>query len=100
MKWYIYLLRCENSSLYTGITTDVEKRFQVHKNGKGAKYTKIFKPIKIEIAFETESKSSALKIEMYIKKKAASKKTQLISYPENFILEIREKLSLEIRKVN
>lgn len=100
MNWYIYLIRCENNSLYTGITNNLEKRFQAHKNGKGAKYTKIFKPIKIEIAFQVESKSSALKIEIYIKKKAVSKKTQLITKPEDFLIEVKEKFHVEIETTN
>ncbi|MGL5049879.1 MAG: GIY-YIG nuclease family protein [Fusobacteriaceae bacterium] len=99
MNWYIYLLRCENNSLYTGITTDLKKRFNAHKIGKGAKYTKVFKPVKIEIAFMVLSKSSALKVEIHIKKKAVSKKTQLINFPEDFTREIKNILGIEIEKL-
>ena len=38
--WYLYILRCGDGSLYTGITTDVEKRLAQHRSGKGAKYTR------------------------------------------------------------
>ncbi len=100
MNWYIYLIRCENNSLYTGITTDLKKRFNAHKIGKGAKYTKIFKPVRIEVAFEVENKSSALKVEIYIKKKAVSQKTQLINFPEDFVQEIKNILGIEILKIN
>ncbi|MFQ6977327.1 MAG: GIY-YIG nuclease family protein [Oscillibacter sp.] len=40
MDWYVYMLRCEDGSLYTGIASDVEKRFAMHKSGHGAKYTR------------------------------------------------------------
>ena len=38
--WYLYILRCKDGTLYTGITTDVEKRLEAHRSGKGAKYTR------------------------------------------------------------
>ncbi|WP_047383647.1 MULTISPECIES: GIY-YIG nuclease family protein [unclassified Cetobacterium] len=66
-KWYIYILRCENNSLYTGITTDVERRFKQHQSGKGAKYTKVNKPIKISAIFERENRSEATREEIRIK---------------------------------
>ena len=65
-QWYVYILRCDNNSLYTGITTNVEKRFKEHQSGKGAKYTKIYKPVKIEAIFLKENRSSATKEELRI----------------------------------
>jgi putative endonuclease len=44
MSWYLYLLECEDGSLYTGIARDVEKRFALHLAGKGAKYTRSHPP--------------------------------------------------------
>ena len=38
--WYLYILRCKDGTLYTGITTDVEKRLEAHRTGRGAKYTR------------------------------------------------------------
>ncbi|MGL5351189.1 GIY-YIG nuclease family protein [Cetobacterium sp.] len=76
-KWYVYILRCENNSLYTGITTDVERRFEQHCNGKGAKYTKVHKPIKIEAIFEKENRSEASKEEIRIKSLKKSEKELL-----------------------
>ncbi len=45
--WYLYLLECENGYLYAGISTDVEQRFVQHRQGKGAKFTRINPPIRI-----------------------------------------------------
>ena len=45
MDWYVYMLRCEDGSLYTGIASDVEKRFAMHKSGHGAKYTRSHPPV-------------------------------------------------------
>ena len=79
--YYVYMLRCEGGSLYTGITTDVKRRFCEHIGGgiKGAKYTKIHKPLCIEAAFEVADKSDALKLEARIKKLTKKEKEILIT---------------------
>ncbi len=81
MQYYIYILRCEDNSLYTGITTDVKRRFTEHTSDKlkGAKYTKAHKPIKIEAVWEAEGKSDALKLEHRIKKLNKSEKERIIA---------------------
>jgi putative endonuclease len=65
--WHIYILLCLDNSLYTGATNNLEKRFQDHKNGKGAAYTKSHKPIKLIYSEEFQTKSEALKREIEIK---------------------------------
>lgn len=77
-KWYLYMIRCEDNSLYTGITTDVERRFQQHFLGKGAKYTKSHKVKEIEIIIEFENRSEASKKEYWIKSLGKSKKEELL----------------------
>ncbi len=77
-KWYLYMLRCEDNSLYTGITTDVERRFQQHFLGKGAKYTKSRKVKEIEIIMEFKNRSEASKKEFFIKSLGKSEKEKLI----------------------
>lgn len=78
--YYVYILRCSDNSLYTGITTDVERRFQEHLVGeaKGAKYTKTHKPISIEAYFKKENRSAALKTEYEIKQMTKPQKEELI----------------------
>lgn len=66
-KHFVYMLLTENNTLYCGYTDDVEKRFKEHLCGKGAKYTRANKPVKIVYQKEFETKSQALKEEYRIK---------------------------------
>lgn len=76
---FIYILLTENNTLYCGYTDDVEKRFQQHAEGKGAKYTRANKPVKIVYQKEFETKSKALKEEYRIKHKLSrAQKLELI----------------------
>ena len=68
-RHFVYILQTENNTLYCGYTDDVEKRFQAHLEGKGAKYTRANKPVKIVWQKEFETKSEALKEEYRIKHK-------------------------------
>ncbi len=68
MKFYLYILQTLDNTLYCGIAKDVLARFELHKNKKGAKYTKIHKPKEIVYVEEFIDKSSALKEEYRIKK--------------------------------
>lgn len=78
-KYYTYILLTENNTLYCGYTDDVEKRFQAHLEGKGAKYTRANKPIKIVYQKEFASKSEAMKEEARIKKLKHKEKFKLFN---------------------
>ena len=65
--WMLYILRCGDGTLYTGITTDVQARFQAHCSGKGAKYTRGRGPLSLVYQEKCESHSLALKRELEIK---------------------------------
>lgn len=65
--WYVYLLLCKDNSLYTGITDNLKRRFAEHQEGKGGRYTRSHKPIKIIYSEKLANKSKALKREMQIK---------------------------------
>ncbi len=65
--WFVYVLLCQDGSLYTGISPDPEKRFEQHLSGKGAKYTRSHKPVKIVYQEKFKSRSEALKREAEIK---------------------------------
>ena len=85
MTYYIYMLRCEDNSLYTGITTDLKRRFEEHisKKGSGAKYTHSRMPLKIAAAWKTEGgRSAALKLEAFLKKMKKSEKESLTKAPQ------------------
>ena len=74
----VYILECNDGTLYTGWTNDIDKRFKAHNDGKGAKYTKGRRPLKLVYLEELETKSEALKRENEIKKMTKDKKRQLI----------------------
>ncbi len=67
-KYYVYLILTDNGSYYCGYTDNLEKRFQKHINGKGAKYTRMHKPVEISWYKEFKTKSEAIKYENEIKK--------------------------------
>lgn len=77
--WFVYILRCQDDSLYTGISPDPEKRFTVHINGKGGNYTRSHKPVKIIYQEQCATKSDALKREVEIKRLTRKQKEDVIS---------------------
>ena len=78
-KWYVYIVECKDKSLYTGITNNLEKRIETHNSGKGAKYTRARRPIKLKYYEEIDSKSLALKREFAIKQLTRAQKIRLIN---------------------
>jgi putative endonuclease len=81
--WYIYMVRCQDGSLYTGISTDVDRRFIEHqgKGETGSKYLKGKGPLSLVFEKKVGSKSLALKVEGNIKKLPKIKKERLIAIP-------------------
>ncbi len=77
-KWYLYILRCGDGTLYTGITDDVERRLAAHRAGKGAKYTRGRGPLELVYQEELEDKSHALRRELEVKAMKRSEKLSLI----------------------
>lgn len=80
--WHLYILRCGDGTLYTGITTDVEKRLEAHRSGKGAKYTRGRSPLELIYREECGSHSDALKRELTVKKLSREQKEMLIRKKE------------------
>ena len=76
-RWSVYILRCGDGTLYTGITDDVPARLQAHRNGKGAKYTRGRGPLELVYIEETESHSAAAKREWQIKQLKKQEKIAL-----------------------
>lgn len=80
--YFTYMLRCADNSIYTGITTDVKRRFDEHAGripGKCAKYTGARQVLRIEAVWESESRETASRLEFYIKKLTKAKKELLIN---------------------
>ena len=78
--YYVYILRCRDASLYTGITTDVARRVAVHNRGKGAKYTRSRLPVTLVYQEPQPDKSAALRRELEIKRLTRAEKLQLIAH--------------------
>lgn len=77
--WYVYMVRCQNKALYTGISDDVAKRVKKHNDGKGAKAVKAHGlPVALVWSQEFETKSLALKEECRIKKLTKKKKEKMV----------------------
>ena len=95
MAYYTYILRCADGSLYTGITTDLERRFAQHAGGRGkagAKYTSARQPLKYECAFMSENRSTASKLESRIKALPRSSKLLIIDGEDVLDLEGYQRL--------
>ena len=76
--WKLYILRCGDGSLYTGITTDVDKRLEAHRAGKGAKYTRGRGPLELVYREDCGDHSAALRRELEIKALSREEKLALI----------------------
>ena len=81
--WYLYILRCKDDTLYTGITTDVEKRLEAHRSGRGAKYTRGRAPLELVYRENCGSHSDALKREHQIKALSREDKQKLVENQGN-----------------
>ncbi len=77
--YYLYILKCCDGSLYTGITNDLAKRMSMHKSGKGSKYVRAKLPFELVHLEKLGNKSIALKREIEIKKMSKAIKVKLIS---------------------
>lgn len=75
---FVYIVRCSDNSLYTGYTNNIEARINKHNAGKGAKYTKIRRPVELVYQETYSTKSEALKREYEIKTFTRQKKLKLI----------------------
>lgn len=78
MQWCVYILSCNDGTLYTGMTNDLESRLITHNKGIGAKYTRSRLPVTLVRSFPCTSKSEALKTEATIKKLSRKEKLLLI----------------------
>ena len=84
MKWHVYILRCSDGSLYTGVTTDLQRRIREHnETSRGAKYTRSRRPVTLCYSQEFPDRSSAQSEECRIKKLKRSLKLELIGERSN-----------------
>ncbi|MDD2272925.1 MAG: GIY-YIG nuclease family protein [Desulfuromonadaceae bacterium] len=79
MNWQVYIILCSDNTLYTGITTDLLRRFNQHASGRGAKYFRGRRPAQVVYQEVSHTRSSASTRELEIKKLSRSEKQLLIS---------------------
>jgi len=77
--WHVYIIRCSDNSLYTGITTDIERRFRQHAEGRGARYFRGRQPLQLVYLEHDHCRSSAARREAQIKKMNRADKELLVS---------------------
>jgi putative endonuclease len=77
--WFVYLIECEDGSIYTGIAVDVAARYAAHLAGKGARYTRMHPPARLLASVECTDRSSALKAEYRIKQLTAAAKRRYVA---------------------
>ena len=96
--YYTYILRCKDNSLYTGITTDLERRLKEHKEKgeKTAKYTLRHEAEKFEIAWESENRVLASKLEFHIKKLSKKQKEEMLKNPKLFEIFLGDKIETQL----
>jgi len=78
-KWQVYILRCGDGTLYTGITNDLDQRLKAHNEKRGARYTRARLPVTLVYQEEAASRSQASRREIIIKKLPRLKKLALIA---------------------
>ncbi|OGW78383.1 MAG: hypothetical protein A2Z83_03880 [Omnitrophica bacterium GWA2_52_8] len=81
--WMLYLLRCTDLSLYTGITNNLARRFQMHQNGKASRYTRTRRPVELCYSEICGSRAQALVRECAVKAYSREKKEKLILAPQH-----------------
>ena len=78
MPWFIYIIRCKDDLLYTGITKDLKRRMREHNSGNGCRFTKYRTPVMLLHSEKAKTRSGALKREVQIKRLPRLKKLELI----------------------
>jgi putative endonuclease len=78
MPYFVYIVECADQTLYTGWTTNVERRLKVHNAGRGARYTRERGPVRLVYVEEVPSRSAALKRELAIKRLPRANKLKLV----------------------
>ncbi|MFC1670548.1 GIY-YIG nuclease family protein [Spirochaetota bacterium] len=95
--YYIYIIESQNGNYYTGYTNDLKKRYEKHISGKGAKFTRAFKPKKIVRAWKIfETRGNAMKVEALIKKQDRATKEELVKKPRLLSKIIKENLGVKL----
>ncbi|MDD5722632.1 MAG: GIY-YIG nuclease family protein [Syntrophales bacterium] len=86
-SWYVYMIRCKSGALYTGITTDVDRRFAEHQGSgfKAARYLRGRGPLQLVLTMHAGARGAALRLEHRIKCLSKARKETLVQHPESLL---------------
>lgn len=88
--FFLYIIECENNTLYTGITADLSQRWRLHLAGKGAKYTRSFPPKRLAAFWQLDTdRSTCLSLESRLKKLSRAQKLMLIKSPDQLFVTLK-----------
>jgi putative endonuclease len=79
-RWTVYILRCGDGTLYTGISNDLERRVAAHQNGTGARYTRGRRPVRVVLAESAADRGAALRREAEIRRMTRERKMELVGF--------------------
>lgn len=79
MSWYLYIVKCSDDTLYTGITTDITRRIKTHNKSRGSKYVRTRLPVELVYSETLNSQTEAIKREIFVKTWSRERKLKLIS---------------------
>jgi putative endonuclease len=79
MAWHVYIIECSDGTLYTGITNDLDRRITAHNDGRGAKYTKSRRPVRLRFSEPAADRKNASQREYAIKSLRKAEKMRLIT---------------------
>ncbi len=86
MEWTLYLLKCADGSIYTGITKDLERRLRYHQAGKGAKYMRGRAPFSLQFTYAGLTHRQALQLEYVIRRLNHDEKEALAGYGKHYVV--------------
>ena len=99
--YFVYMLRCRGDVYYTGLTTDVARRYRLHASGKGAKFTRSHPPEAITAVWQCADKVAAARVEYAIKKSLSrAEKESLIAAPESIVERLPQLADLTLEVVD
>ena len=97
-SFYVYILEMENGALYTGYTDDPAARYAKHRSGKGAKFTRAFRPVRMAACWKVEGeKGNAMRVEAFIKTLPRADKEKLAGKPSSLASLFRSRKKLDVR---
>lgn len=82
MPWFVYIVECRDGTLYTGCTNDVARRLAAHNDGRGARYTRSRRPVRLRFLHRVRGRSAALRREALIKSMPRAEKRRLLADAE------------------